>query len=152
MSQIATFYLLPQHRIEDLISATAGNGLWDFLNVYARESPHFFGSGSLFLDLDLFLMDAHTMLFNLSAKDWSNTLSKLQGSYKAVFDHAAAQRAITVLEETDWNDALIRRFYQGEGHTDVAEGLIEAFKSARDHALLWMRGVEQGRVGLLSIG
>jgi hypothetical protein len=152
MSQIASFYLLPAHEIESLISAATAGGIWDFLSVHAEELEEFFGSGSLFLDLDLFLMDAQTMLFNLAAKDWSNHLSHIHGSYKALFDHRAAQKAITVLTETDWNDAAIRRFYEGEGHTEVDEELIEAFRSARDHALIWMSGVEQGSFGLLSIG
>jgi len=152
MSQIASFFVLPAHEVEDLISAAAADSLWDFLSARAQESEEFFGSGSLLLDLDLFLMDAHTMLFNLSAKELSDRLSKMHGSYKALFDHRAARRAITVLTETDWDEVAIRRFYEGEGRMEVDEELIGAFKLARDHALRWMHEVDERGVGLLSIG
>lgn len=152
MSQVASFYVLPAHEVEDLVSAATANSLWDFLSARARESKEFFGPGSLFLDLDLFLMDANTMLFNLSAKELSDRLSKMHGTYKALFDHRAARKAISVLNETNWDEAAIRRFYEGEGRAEVDEDLIGAFETARDHALQWMHDVDERSVGLLSIG
>ncbi len=59
------------------------SGIWDFLSARAEELEEFFGSGSLFLDLDLFLMDAQTMLFTCPfethLEEWSIHLSHIHG-------------------------------------------------------------------------
>lgn len=172
MSQLASFYVLPADRLDDLMEAAIPKQItrkvrllgvipcttteqkdayWEFLKAHAREcgEPD---SGSVYCELDLFLEEKHTMLFDLALKGTSDQLSRARGSSNAVFDYAAAQKATAMLGEVDFGEEAIRNYCATGGSAFSAEELIEALQAAAPRARAWMDEVGRSDLGILMIG
>lgn len=173
MSQIASFYVLPAHLAEELIAAATPqsivtekrvlglfpvkrterkDGFWDYLWSTAKESADFEYSGSVFCELDLFLEEKHTMLFDLALREPSERLSSARQSSMALYDLAAAQKVIEMLERVDFSADAIRRYVESEESSWTPEELTEPLQAAVALTKTWMKDVGAAEVGLLTVG
>lgn len=173
MSLIASFYILPINRLDDLLVAAKPKqtitkrrvlGLipisktleedvfWDFLKEVARESSGFEFSGTAFCDLDLYLEAENTMLFDLGIADVSEQLSSVRGTSMALFDRSSAQEAVAMLNTVGEEDSTIRRFYESDGRGDVADEGVRALRAALNRSRDWLSEVGEAEVGLLIVG
>ena len=171
MSQIASFYVLPAHLVEELIAATIPQSIvhekrvfglftvktteqkdvfWDYLWSIAKESANFEYSGSVFCELDLFLEEKHTMLFDLALQEPSERLCSARSM--ALFDSAAAQKVIGMLERVDFSAESIRRYVESEESSWTPEELTEPLQAAVALTKTWMKDVGAAEVGLLTVG
>jgi hypothetical protein len=173
VSQIASFYVLPAYFADKLIAAATPESIvtkkrvlglfpvstteqkdnfWDYLSSIAKESADFEYSGSVFCELDLFLEEKHTMLFALALKEPSDRLSAARESSMALFDFAAAQKVIEMLERVDASPDAIRRYIEAEENSWTAEELIEPLQAAIAFTKTWMKDIGPTQVGLLTVG
>src|SRR5208282_1988104 len=108
MSAIASFYVVPDERLTDIITAAtpAVSGwfrrqrdtFWDRLRGTARELDTFAWSGWVFNTLDLYLEHGHGFMFdNFGDADTSAQLSKARGSYWLVLRASSASELLVAL-------------------------------------------------------
>jgi hypothetical protein len=173
VSQIASFYVLPADLTEKLLAAatpesivtkkrvlglftttstTQRDNFWDYLWSIAKESADYEYSGSVFCEFDLFLQEKHTMLFGLCLKEPSDRLSVARQSSMALFDFAAAQKVLEMLERVDASPDAIRRYIEAEENSWTAEELIEPLQAAIAFTKTWMKDIGPTQVGLLTVG
>lgn len=170
MSLIATFHLVPEGRLPELLEAARPVKrqveekrllvsrtrtveeipLWDWLDANARELEDLPLSGMALVALELVAAeDGARVLHGLEAPEAA--LGERIGSTFAVYDAAAAGRALARLASLDLSPEPVRRALEAEyGKTSADE--VEAVADARD----WLRGalaeVAPGDLGLLNVG
>jgi hypothetical protein len=79
-------------------------------------------------------------------------LSAARESSMALFDFAAAQKVLAMLERVDASADAIRRYVEAEENSWTAEELIEPLQAALAVTKAWMKDVGPKDVGLLSVG
>jgi hypothetical protein len=163
MSAIASFYVVPSERLPEIVAAaTPEKASWfrrsedrfrATLHNLGRELDAFDWSGWAFNMLDLYLRDAHGIVYDGFGNTLAGTqMSEARGSYWLVLPgpSAAALRMALDMIEPDRADLLA--LIVSEHGPDEAEEEAEAAQAAFVRFKGWLAEVTSTEVGLLSIG
>src|ERR1700686_434898 len=113
MSAIASFYLVPDSRLPDVVAAAtpvprrwlrpARDTFWEILRGSSQAlDPFTAGSGWVFNTLDLYLRDRHGLMYdNFGDEATSDLLSKARGSSWLVLPSATAAQLLDALTPLD---------------------------------------------------
>lgn len=163
MSAIASFYLVPDSRLEELAVAAmpvkrflrrTEDRFYDVLDVVGRELPDFdVGSGWIFNTLDLYLQEAHQLGYGSYAEPrLSGQMETARGSCWLAYPAEHAARLLVALDGVQLSDAGLAAFIARDyPEDDPAEGAAVnqlAMTKLKD----WLRDVPAGSTGLLSVG
>jgi len=164
VSAIASFYLVPDPRLPDVLAAAAPapggwfraprDTFWDVLRAAGRELETFTaGSGWVFNTLDLYLEDRHGfMAETFGDAAIGGPLSKARGSYWLVLPPAAAAQLLGALERIDLDLPDLVAFITSEHGPEHAAEEAAATRAALAALKAWLAQVSPGVTGLLSVG
>jgi hypothetical protein len=164
LSAIASFYLVPNSRLADVLAAaTPVRRGWfrsprdtfrEILGNSSRElDPFTAGSGWVFNTLDLYLEDRHGFMYGaFGDAEISDPLSKARGSYWLALPPAAASRLLAALQPIDLDLADLIAFITSEHGPDSASEEAAAARTAMTTLKGWLAQVSPGVTGLLSVG
>jgi hypothetical protein len=165
MSAVASFYLIPDSRLPDVLAAatpvaagwfrSSRDAFPEVLRGSGRElDPFAAGSGWVFNTLDLYLEDRHRFMFGtFGDATISDPLSKARGSYWVALPAvAAAAGLLAALQRIDFNLADLVAFITSEHGPDDAAEEAAAAQAAMTALKAWLAQVSPGVTGLLSVG
>jgi hypothetical protein len=164
MSAIASFYLVPDSRLPDVLAAaTPVAAGWfrssrDTFPQLLRNSgrklePFTAGSGWVFNTLDLYLEDRHGFMFGaFGDATTSDRLSKARGSYWLVLPPPDAARLLAVLQGIDLDLADLVAFITSDRGPKEATEEAAAAQAAATALKAWLAQVSPDVTGLLSVG
>ncbi len=163
MSAIASFYLVPAERLNDIIAAAtptprawfrpARDKFWDVLRGSYRELGTFPWSGWAFNTLDLYLERRHGFMYaNFGDAAASRLLSQARGSDWLALPATSAAELLAVLEGVECDASVVTAFVASEHSSDGAEEEAVAVQAALTTLKAWLAEVSPGSVGLLSVG
>jgi hypothetical protein len=163
MSAIASFYVVPDERLTDIIAAAtpvpggwfrpARDGFWDVLRSSGRELETFAWSGWVFNTLDLYLEIRHGFMYaNFGDAPTSRQLSQARGSDWLVLPAASAIELLAALDVVECEAGDVTAFVASERGPDGAEEEGMAVQAALTTLKVWLAEVSPGSVGLLSVG
>ena len=163
MSAIASFYVVPDERLTDIIAAAtpvpggwfrpARDGFWDVLRSSSRELETFAWSGWVFNTLDLYLEIRHGFMYaNFGDAPTSRQLSQARGSDWLVLPAASAIELLAALDVVECEAGDVTAFVASERGPDGAEEEGMAVQAALTTLKVWLAEVSPGSVGLLSVG
>ena len=163
MSAIASFYVVPDERLTDVVAVAAPSAggwfrrrrdnFWDALRGAGRGLETFAWSGWVFNTLDLYLESRHGFMFdNFGDADSSALLSKARGSYWLVFPASSARELLLALDAVECETGDLTAFVAGEHGPDDAADEAVAVQAALVALKAWLAEVAPGSIGLLSVG
>ena len=163
MSAIASFYVVPDERLTDIIAAAtpvpggwfrpARDEFWDVLRSSGRELDTFAWSGWVFNTLDLYLENRHGFMYaNFGDAPTSRQLSQARGSDLLVLPLAAAVELPAALNGVECEAGDVMAFVASEHGRDGPEEEAMAIQAALTTLKAWLAEVSLGSVGLLSVG
>jgi len=163
MSAIASFYVVPDERLTDIIAAATPDGggwfrrkrdaFWDTLRGTGRELETFAWSGWVFNTLDLYLEHRYGFMFdNFGDADASAELSKARGPYWLVFRASSASELLSALTAVECETGDVTAYVASEHGPDGAEDEAAAVQAALVSLKTWLAEVAPGSIGLLSVG
>jgi len=164
MSAIASFYLVPDSRLAEVLAAATPaprrwlkpprDTFWEVLRGAGQElEPFTAGSGWVFNTLDLYLRDRHGLLYDKFGDEAaSNLLSKARGSYWLAIPPTGAAQLLEALNRVELSVPELVAFITSEhGSTEAAEE-ARAVEAALTAFKAWLAQVRAGTTGLLSVG
>jgi hypothetical protein len=170
MSAIASFYLLPRAKSQELVAAAQAQAealskkkwgifkpklplnpdpFWGFLSTQARELAEFPYSGYLLLDVDLIIEGA---LLGDDTDELASRLTKITGSSFVTYTLESAKSAIRLLEDADLSDATLKEFLENEGRGEEYPEFVGPLRDAVSCLKTWLHEVTDETVGVLNIG
>ncbi|MEC5384322.1 hypothetical protein VVD49_01235 [Uliginosibacterium sp. H3] len=170
MSAIASFYLLPSVKSQQLVAAAQAqtaaltkkkwgifkpklplnpDPFWSFLSSQARELAEFPYSGYLLLDVDLMIKEA---LAGDDTEKLASRLAKITGSSFVTYSSETAKSAIRLLEDADLSEPRIQTFLEGEGRGEEYPEFVGPLRDAVSCLKAWLQEVTGDTVGILNIG
>ena len=164
MSAIASFYLIPDSRLPEVVAAAtpaprrwlkpARDTFWEVLRGSSKEfEPFIAGSGWVFNTLDLYLRDRHGLMYDqFGDAATSDLLSKARGSYWLVLPSAAAAQLLEALNRVDLHLSDLIAFITSEHGSGEAAEEAAAVQAALTTFKGWLAQVPSGATGLLSVG
>jgi hypothetical protein len=163
MSAIASFCVVPDERLTDIIAAAtpapggwfrpARDGFWDVLRSSSRELESFAWSGWMFNTLDLYLETRHSLMYaNFGDIAMSGQLSKARGSDWLVLPATSALELLAALDGIECEADDVTAFVASGHGPDGVEEEAMAVQAALTTLKVWLAEVSPGSVGLLSLG
>jgi hypothetical protein len=163
MSAIASFYVVPNERLNEIIAAAtpaprgwfrgARDTFWSVMRGSGRELEKFDWSGRAFTTLELYLESRHgLMYYNFGNAAVSGQLSKARGSDWLVLPAASAAELLAALNGVGCEVGDVTAFIASERRTDGAGEEAAAVQAALATLKAWLAQVSPGSVGLLSVG
>ena len=163
MSAIASFYVVQDERLTDIIDAAtpvpggwfrrARDTFWDVLRGSGRELETFACSGWAFNSLDLYLESRHGLIYaNFGDAPRSRQLSQARGSDWLVLPAASVGELLTALGGVESEASDVTAFVASEHGPDGAEEEAVAVQAALTTLKAWLAEISPGSVGLLSVG
>lgn len=164
MSAIASFYLVPDSRLPDVVAAaTPAPRRWlrpardtfrEVLRTSGRElKPFTAGSGWVFNTLDLYLRDRHSLMYDsFGDAATSDLLTKARGSYWLALPSAAASHLLGALNPVDLSLSGLVAFITSEHGSEEAAEEAAAVQAALTTFKGWLAQVPADTTGLLSVG
>jgi hypothetical protein len=163
MSAIASFYVVPDKGLTDIIAAatpTVGgwfrrkqDAFWETLRGTGRGLETFAWSGWVFNTLDLYLDHRHGFMFdNFGDADASAQLSKPRGTYWLVLPASSASELLLALNAVECETGDVTAFVASEHGSDGAADEAVAVQAALVALKAWLAEVAPGSIGLLSVG
>jgi hypothetical protein len=163
MSAIASFYVVPDEHLTDIVAAaTPAPGGWfrparnrfrDVLRASGRELETFAWSGWVFNTLDLYLESRHGLLYaNFGDAVASRQLPQARGSDWLVLPAAAAADLLAALDGVECEAGDVTAFVASEhGPGDAVDG-AGAVQAALTTLKAWLAEVSSESIGILSVG
>jgi len=162
MSAIASFYVVPNERLNEIIAAAtpAPRGwfhgerdtFWNVLRDSGCELDKFDWSGRVFTTLELYLESRHgLMYYNFGSAAVSRQLSNARGSDWLVLPAASAAELLAALKDVECEVGDVTAFIVSEGRSDGAREEAAAVQSALATLKAWLAQVSPGSIGLLSV-
>ena len=163
MSAIASFYVIPQDRLPEILAAAtpspkkwfrpARDPFWPALQGASRQLETFGWSGWVFNDLEMYLESRNGFRYSkFGDAAASRQLSKARGSDWLVVPAPSAAELRAALDGVTCEAADVKTFLSSEhGPDNVAEG-AEAVQAALTILKTWLAEVSPGSVGLMSVG
>jgi len=163
MSAIASFYVVPDERLSEIVAAATPvpggwfrpprDVFWDVLRGAGRQLEAFGWSGWVFTHMEIYVESRHGFLYSKFGDDAaSRQLSAARHSDWLVLPAASAAELLTALQGVECEAGDVTAFITGEyGPADAAEGAV-AVQAALAMLKEWLTAVSLGSVGLLSIG
>jgi hypothetical protein len=162
MSAIASFYVVPDEGLTDIIAAAtpaAGgwfrrkqDSFWDTLRGTGRMLETFAWSGWVFNTLDLYLQHRYGFMSDNFGDDASAQLSKARGSYWLVLPASSASELLLALNAVECETGDVTAFVASEHGPDDAEDGAAAVQAALATLKAWLAEVAPGSIGLLHVG
>jgi len=164
MSAIASFYLVPDSRLPEVVAAAtpaprrwlrpARDTFWEVLRGNSRElEPFTAGSGWVFNTLDLYLRDRHGLIYDKFGDEaTSDLLSKARGSSWLAVPSASAAQLLDALKPVDLKLSDLIAFITSEHGSEEAAEEAGAVQAALTTFKGWLAQVAAGTTGLLSVG
>jgi hypothetical protein len=162
MSAIASFYVVPDERLNEIIAAAtpaprgwfhgARDTFWSVMRGSGRELEKFDWSGRAFTTLELYLESRHgLMYYNFGNTAVSRQLSKARGSDWLVLPAASAAELLDALKGVEYEVGDVTAFIASERQSGAVEEAA-AVQSALATLKAWLAQVSPGSIGLLSVG
>jgi len=164
MSAIASFYLVPDSRLPDVVAAAkptsrrwlgpARDTFWEVLRGSCRELERFTaGSGWVFNTLDLYLENRYGCMYGQFGDGATgDVLSQARGSYWLALPSAAASQLLGALNQVDLSLSDLLAFITSEHGSEQAAEEAAAVQAAVTTFKGWLVQVPAGTTGLLSVG
>jgi hypothetical protein len=163
MSAIASFYVVPDERLADIVAAAtpaAGgwfrrkhDAFWETLRGTGRGLETFAWSGWVFNTLDLYLDHRHGFMSdNFGDADASAQLFKARGAYWLVLPASSASELLLALNAVECETGDVTAFVAREHGSDGAADEAVAVQAALVALKAWLADVAPGSIGLLSVG
>jgi hypothetical protein len=163
MSAIASFYVLPADRLDEVAAAAtprprgwfrgAQDRFWEVLRGNSHALDAFGWSGWAFGTLDIYLKDRHGFMYgDFGDAAATAQLTKARGSYWLVLPATAAGQLRAAIDGLDPPlDDVTELCASEHGPAEAAEE-AEAVRAALTMMKSWLAQVPEGSVGLLSVG
>lgn len=160
MSAIASFYLVPDSRLPDVVAAAtpvprrwlrpARDTFWEILRGASQAlDPFTAGSGWVFNTLDLYLRDRHGLIYDKFGDGaTSDLLSKARGSSWLALPSTAASQLLVALNPVTLSLSDVVAFITSEHGSEQAAAVQAALTTFKG----WLAQVPAGTTGLLSVG
>ena len=164
MSAIASFYLVPDSRLPEVVAVATPaprrwlrpvrDTFWEVLRGNGRELERFTaGSGWVFNTLDLYLEDRHGFMYGKFGDGaTSDLLSKARESYWLALPSTAASQLLVALNRVDISLSDLVAFITSEHGSEQAAEEAAAVQAALTTLKGWLAQVPAGTTGLLSVG
>jgi hypothetical protein len=163
MSAIASFYVVPDERLSEILAAAtptsrgwfhgARDTFWGVLRGSGRELERFDWSGRAFTTLELYLESRYgLMYYNFGDAAVSRQLSKARGSDWLVLPAASAAGLLAALDGVECEVGDVTAYIASERRPDSASEEAVTVQAALTTLKAWLAQVSPGSVGLLSIG
>jgi len=163
MSAIASFYLVPDARLPEVMAAAtpapgrwlkpARDTFWEVLRGAGQElEPFTAGSGWVFNTVDLYLRDRRLVFDRYGDEAASNLLSKARGSYWLVIPSTGAAQLLEELNQVELSLSELVAFITSEHGSAEAAEEARAVEAALPTFKRWLAQVRTGTTGLLSVG
>ena len=163
MSAIASFYVVPSERLPEIVAAaTPEKGGWfrrpedrfrATLRSLGRELDAFDWSGWAFNMLDLYLRDAHGIVYDGFGNTLASTqMSEARRSYWLLLPGPSAAALHMAFSSIELQRTELLALIVGEHGPDEAEQEADAVEAAFLTLKGWLAEVTATEVGLLSIG
>jgi hypothetical protein len=163
MSAIASFFVVPDERLTDIVAAaTPAPGGWfrpardnfrGVLRSSSRELETFAWSGWAFATFDLYLESRHGFMYvDFGDAVISRQLSQARGSDWLVLPAPSAAQLLAALDGVEGETGDVTAFIVSEHGPEEAVPEAVAVQAALTALKAWLAEVPPGSVGLLSVG
>lgn len=152
MSAIASFYLLNETRLNELVAEAATENYYPYLDVNARSHKDFEASGYLYLALLVYLDEERGIAFSKdNYESFETVLTEKRETSHQLIGYTAGQTLLPQLDPSLFSAADLQQFNEeltGEMEEDTGELMLEALLLLHEQ----LQQLQPGEVLILIIG